>query len=264
MTAAEHARARRRYDSPVRRQRAAETRERIVAAGAAILHDHAVWNFDTLTVRGVAERAGVNERTVYRHFANERDAARRGDGAPRGRSRRRPRAASRSRTSAISPRRSSSTHRRSRSSRARRATRRSSRRISASGRRSSPRSARATTDDWTDGERVDRGGHARRVVERRRRTSGSSPIGISTPTTPSAAPPGSSVWSRTPSATVGARRPDAERRSTTLDRGELDVQRVRGRGGPTSARSRTGGRPPGRGAPPTAGCPACGRGCARC
>jgi len=57
----------------VRRQRAAETRERIVAAGATILHDHAVWNFDTLTVRSVAERAAVNERTVYRHFGTERE-----------------------------------------------------------------------------------------------------------------------------------------------------------------------------------------------
>jgi AcrR family transcriptional regulator len=63
---------RRRYDSPVRRRRAAETRERIIDAGAGILHDHAVWDFDSLTVRGVAERAGVNERTVYRHFASER------------------------------------------------------------------------------------------------------------------------------------------------------------------------------------------------
>ena len=73
MTAAEDARLRRRYDSPVRRRHAAETRERIIAAGAAILHDHAVWNFDSLTVRGAAERAGVNERTVYRYFATERD-----------------------------------------------------------------------------------------------------------------------------------------------------------------------------------------------
>jgi AcrR family transcriptional regulator len=61
------------YDSPVRRRQAAETRERIVAAGAAILHDHPVWNFDALTVRKVAEAAGVNERTVYRHFAGERE-----------------------------------------------------------------------------------------------------------------------------------------------------------------------------------------------
>jgi len=64
---------RRAYDSPVRRERAAETRERIVAAGVAILHEHAVWNWNALTIRGVAERAGVNERTVYRHFAGERE-----------------------------------------------------------------------------------------------------------------------------------------------------------------------------------------------
>lgn len=63
---------RRRYDSPVRRQRAAETRERIVAAGAEVLHEHPVWNWRALTVRSVAERAGVNERTVYRHFPTER------------------------------------------------------------------------------------------------------------------------------------------------------------------------------------------------
>jgi len=65
------AQARRRYDSPVRRERAAETRERIIAAGAEILHEHAVWNWNALTIRGVAQRAGVNERTVYRHFAGE-------------------------------------------------------------------------------------------------------------------------------------------------------------------------------------------------
>ena len=71
MTTAEP--ARRRYDSPVRRRQVAETRERIVDAGAAILHDRAIWNWDALTVRAVAERAGVNERTVYRHFAGERE-----------------------------------------------------------------------------------------------------------------------------------------------------------------------------------------------
>jgi AcrR family transcriptional regulator len=62
---------RRSYVSPVRRERAAETRERIIAAGAEILHEHAVWNWNALTIRGVARRAGVNERTVYRHFAGE-------------------------------------------------------------------------------------------------------------------------------------------------------------------------------------------------
>ena len=61
------------YDSPVRRQKAEETRERIVSAGAELLHGFAVWNWRALTVRGVAQRAGVNERTVYRYFANERE-----------------------------------------------------------------------------------------------------------------------------------------------------------------------------------------------
>jgi AcrR family transcriptional regulator len=64
--------ARRPYDSPVRRQRAAETRERIVTAGSELAHEMASWNWRELTVRAVAERAGVGERTVYRHFPTER------------------------------------------------------------------------------------------------------------------------------------------------------------------------------------------------
>lgn len=64
--------ARRRYDSPVRRQRAAETRDRIVGAAVELLQGTASWNWRAVTVRAVAERAGVNERTVYRHFENER------------------------------------------------------------------------------------------------------------------------------------------------------------------------------------------------
>jgi AcrR family transcriptional regulator len=64
---------RRKYDSPVRRQRAAETRDRILTAGAELLHGFPVWNWRALTVRAVADRAGVNERTVYRYFANERE-----------------------------------------------------------------------------------------------------------------------------------------------------------------------------------------------
>jgi AcrR family transcriptional regulator len=70
---AEPVQQRRQYDSPLRRQRAAETRERIVAAGADLLHGFPVWDWRALTVRGVAQRAGVNERTVYRHFPSERD-----------------------------------------------------------------------------------------------------------------------------------------------------------------------------------------------
>lgn len=64
---------RRKYDSPLRRQRAAETRERIVSAGAELIHGFPIWNWGALTVRAVAERAEVNERTVYRYFASERD-----------------------------------------------------------------------------------------------------------------------------------------------------------------------------------------------
>lgn len=65
--------ARRRYDSPIRRQQAAETRARIVAAGAELAHGFSKWNWQGMTVRAVAERAGVNERTVYRHFGSERE-----------------------------------------------------------------------------------------------------------------------------------------------------------------------------------------------
>ncbi len=64
---------RRRYESPVRQQRAAETRQRILVAGAELLHGEPVWNWRALTVRAVAARANVNERTVYRYFANEHE-----------------------------------------------------------------------------------------------------------------------------------------------------------------------------------------------
>lgn len=65
-------RTRRRYDNTLRRQRAAQTRERIVAAGADVVHLSSIRDWRALTIRGVAERAGVNERTVFRHFPNER------------------------------------------------------------------------------------------------------------------------------------------------------------------------------------------------
>jgi AcrR family transcriptional regulator len=64
---------RRRYDSPVRRQRAAATREGIVAAGAALAYTFPTSDWRGLTFRAVAQRAGVSERTVYRHFATERE-----------------------------------------------------------------------------------------------------------------------------------------------------------------------------------------------
>jgi len=61
------------YDSPVRRERSAETRERILEAGSALVHELGSWDWSDLTVRDVATRAGVHERTVHRHFATERD-----------------------------------------------------------------------------------------------------------------------------------------------------------------------------------------------
>jgi AcrR family transcriptional regulator len=63
----------RRYDSPVRRERSAETREKIVDAGAGLVHELSTWDWRGVTVREVAMRAGVHERTVHRHFTTERD-----------------------------------------------------------------------------------------------------------------------------------------------------------------------------------------------
>ena len=63
---------RRRYHSPARRERAAATRERIVDAGARLVRGFTTWDWDELTFRAVAERAGVSERTVYRNFPAER------------------------------------------------------------------------------------------------------------------------------------------------------------------------------------------------
>jgi AcrR family transcriptional regulator len=71
-TGAPHAPSQRNYDSPVRRQRAVETRERIVEAGCRLLHEASIRDWRALTIRAVAELAGVNERTVYRYFGNER------------------------------------------------------------------------------------------------------------------------------------------------------------------------------------------------
>src|SRR5207302_3840377 len=63
---------RRRYDNTLRRERAGQTRDRIVGAGAELLHESSIRDWRALTIRAVADRAGVNERTVFRHFANER------------------------------------------------------------------------------------------------------------------------------------------------------------------------------------------------
>jgi AcrR family transcriptional regulator len=62
----------RRYESPVRRQQAVETHERIIEAGCTLLRRSGIRDWRALTIRGVALQAGVNERTVYRYFGNER------------------------------------------------------------------------------------------------------------------------------------------------------------------------------------------------
>lgn len=64
--------AKRQYVSPLRRQQTAETRERILSAGCELLRSSSIRDWRAVTIRGVAEEAGVNERTVYRHFGNER------------------------------------------------------------------------------------------------------------------------------------------------------------------------------------------------
>jgi AcrR family transcriptional regulator len=63
---------RRRYDNSARAVKAAQTRERIIAAGSELVHAFDSWSWRDLTFRSVAERAGVGERTVYRHFPTER------------------------------------------------------------------------------------------------------------------------------------------------------------------------------------------------
>jgi AcrR family transcriptional regulator len=63
---------RRQYDSPLRRQQTAETRDRIVAAGAEIAHRLPAWEWSEMTFKAVGARAGVSERTVHRYFATER------------------------------------------------------------------------------------------------------------------------------------------------------------------------------------------------
>lgn len=72
MSESQPAPTRRPYDNTLRQERAAQTRDRIVTAGAELLRGSSIRDWGALTIRGVAERARVNQRTVFRHFANER------------------------------------------------------------------------------------------------------------------------------------------------------------------------------------------------
>jgi AcrR family transcriptional regulator len=60
------------YDNTLRRTRAAETRDRIVSAGCELLQRTSIRDWKGLTIRAVAEHAGVNDSTVFRHFGSER------------------------------------------------------------------------------------------------------------------------------------------------------------------------------------------------
>jgi AcrR family transcriptional regulator len=63
--------SRRRYDSPVRRLRAAASRARILAGAAELARELPSWDWGSLTIQAVADQAGVSRRTVYRHFASQ-------------------------------------------------------------------------------------------------------------------------------------------------------------------------------------------------
>jgi AcrR family transcriptional regulator len=56
------------YKSSLRQEQAEATRDRILAAMAAILEQEE--KIEAVTARAAAERAGVSEITVYRHFPN--------------------------------------------------------------------------------------------------------------------------------------------------------------------------------------------------
>jgi AcrR family transcriptional regulator len=66
-------RAPRPYRSRVREQKTAETRERIVRAGVAIVERLSDLDWSAMTFQAVADGAGVSKRTVFRHFATERE-----------------------------------------------------------------------------------------------------------------------------------------------------------------------------------------------
>jgi AcrR family transcriptional regulator len=72
MAVTERTVARRSYDNRRRRESAERTRERIVTAGADLVRN-SIRDWRGVTIAAVAERAGVNRRTVYRHFASERE-----------------------------------------------------------------------------------------------------------------------------------------------------------------------------------------------
>jgi AcrR family transcriptional regulator len=66
--------SRTRYKSPLRAAQTATTRERIEQAAATLISGSG--NPEAITFKAVAERAGVTEMTVYRHFPTREDLMR--------------------------------------------------------------------------------------------------------------------------------------------------------------------------------------------
>jgi AcrR family transcriptional regulator len=62
---------RRKYNSPLREQQSAETRENIIRAGSELVHKFSSWDWTNLTAKAVGDRAGLSERTVRRYFSTE-------------------------------------------------------------------------------------------------------------------------------------------------------------------------------------------------
>lgn len=67
----QEAAAKRAYNSPVREQQSAETREKIITAGAELVHGYLAWDWKNLNATAVAKQAGVGKRTVQRYFPTE-------------------------------------------------------------------------------------------------------------------------------------------------------------------------------------------------
>lgn len=62
---------RRKYNSPVREQQSADTRESIIGAGSELVHKFTAWDWTNLTAKAVGDHAGISERTVRRYFSSE-------------------------------------------------------------------------------------------------------------------------------------------------------------------------------------------------
>ncbi|WP_439136029.1 TetR/AcrR family transcriptional regulator [Pseudomaricurvus sp.] len=61
----------RRYNSPVRARQAAETRHKLIEAGVKLVQSFPDWDWKNLTFKAVGQKAGISERTAYRHFSTE-------------------------------------------------------------------------------------------------------------------------------------------------------------------------------------------------